>query len=315
MCGSLVGKEARSCSRSFFRLARLTVEGNERVVRISPRNVAVFSIDQRYVNLDGLQLYVNGVALELGPTQDSYTISQQSGVWTVSPICSFAHQTGLHSSHQVDVEHHTADVLYSPAGRMSKILSSSGPLTVVIPHKTVDIAHTALRLAHDLDVYHKLDAEIIDAHEAQDRLDKGTLGQGNLVIIGGAANVFTHRLLRQNATPFSFSDEQLHLRGRLITPKTASLFLHPHPVSGSSLALLIYADDEHGLERLLRLFPMRTGISVPDWVVIGPDADYVGAGAVEGAGYVLSHVSFGGGLTSHSVWGNEWSWNDGMSSF
>jgi hypothetical protein len=42
--------------------------------------------------------------------------------------------------------------------------------------------------------------------------------------------------------------------------------------------------DDSGLEKVLRLFPIRTGVTVPDWVVIGPQADAMGAAGVVGAG-------------------------------
>jgi hypothetical protein len=48
--------------------------------------------------------------------------------------------------------------------------------------------------------------------------------------------------------------------------------------------LFILATDSSGLERATRLFPIRTGITVPDWLVIGTYANNVGAAGVIGAG-------------------------------
>jgi hypothetical protein len=41
------------------------------------------------------------------------------------------------------------------------------------------------------------------------------------------------------------------------------------------------------MESVLRLFPIRTGVAVPDWVVVGHSSQAVGAAGVKGAGYVM----------------------------
>lgn len=51
-----------------------------------------------------------------------------------------------------------------------------------------------------------------------------------------------------------------------------------------------------GLERAARLFPIRTGVPVPDWIMIGGD-DGRGEGNVIAAG----------------LWDSEWNWNKAMS--
>lgn len=61
--------------------------------------------------------------------------------------------------------------------------------------------------------------------------------------------------------------------------------------------VLIQSTDPAGLEKATRAFPIRTGVAVPDWLVIGARADQTGAAGVMGAG----------------VWGNDWSWNEAMS--
>lgn len=64
----------------------------------------------------------------------------------------------------------------------------------------------------------------------------------------------------------------------------AAAFLHPHPTNSDGIALFLRADDDAGMERVVRLFPIRTGITVPDWIVVGPKADIVGAAGVTAAG-------------------------------
>lgn len=107
---------------------------------------------------------------------------------------------------------------------------------------------------------------------------------GNLVILGSGRDVFSTHLLQQNRTPFHLKDGKLVLRGKRIDDSAATLFLHPHPSSPTSLALFIHYNDHRAMERALRLFPIRTGVTVPDWIIVGENADTIAAAGVIGAG-------------------------------
>lgn len=61
------------------------------------------------------------------------------------------------------------------------------------------------------------------------------------------------------------------------------MFLHQHPIYRRANMLFILGDNS-GIERAARLFPIRTGVAVPDWLLVGTEADDVGAGGVMGAG-------------------------------
>jgi hypothetical protein len=63
------------------------------------------------------------------------------------------------------------------------------------------------------------------------------------------------------------------------------MFTHPHERSPSSTMLFIIANDQSGLERAARLFPIRTGLALADWLVIGKQADKQGASGIQSAGY------------------------------
>lgn len=71
---------------------------------------------------------------------------------------------------------------------------------------------------------------------------------------------------------------------------TGLLFLVKRTSSTANTALFLQSSDPGGLERALRLFPIRTGVLVPDWLVVDEGADRIGAGGAEGAGYVLVHI-------------------------
>lgn len=62
--------------------------------------------------------------------------------------------------------------------------------------------------------------------------------------------------------------------------------------------LLLQSTDtsDTGLERVTRLFPIRTGVPVPDWIIVGGDGSK-GEANVIAAG----------------LWDSEWNWNEAMS--
>lgn len=60
--------------------------------------------------------------------------------------------------------------------------------------------------------------------------------------------------------------------------------MRPHPRDVASNTLFVVGTDTAALERTARLFPIRTGVTTPDWLVIAPDADRIGAAGVLGAG-------------------------------
>lgn len=89
---------------------------------------------------------------------------------------------------------HAADI--QPSGRLSLVLSSKGPLLFVIPDEDDPSLSHALRLAHDLDTFHKLDAEILTDTEANSLLEGRSLGPSNIVIFDGVKKTsFGRRLL------------------------------------------------------------------------------------------------------------------------
>jgi hypothetical protein len=91
-------------------------------------------------------------------------------------------------------EDYAADI--QPSGRLSLILSSKGPLLFVIPDEDSLSLSQALRLAHDLDTFHKLDVEILTDAEASGILEDGSLGSSNIVIFDGLKKTsFGQRLL------------------------------------------------------------------------------------------------------------------------
>lgn len=48
--------------------------------------------------------------------------------------------------------------------------------------------------------------------------------------------------------------------------------------------MLVVGESAEALECAARLFPIRTGITVPSWVILGRGMDEVGAAGISGAG-------------------------------
>ncbi|KAI0807549.1 hypothetical protein C8Q74DRAFT_1363040 [Fomes fomentarius] len=271
------------------RLARLTMHMEHEAIRVGTANVKSFSLHLSRLPQDahGLPFIVDGQKVELDEASWELPdlalgLSHEEGAWVPYPSSSLT--------------------AAPPTGRIANFLTTSGPVAIVVPARVPSrTLSAALRIAHNLNVYHKLDVDIITDDEAIQRLHDGTLGTGNLLVLAnGALGEFAKLLLSEGRTAFGVRDGFLELRGRLIDgPSQATLFLHPHPLHASSLVLFLYGADAGGLERGLRLFPIRTGVTVPDWIVVGPEADERGSGGVKAAG----------------VWGNDWGWNEAMSAF
>ncbi|KAJ7632248.1 hypothetical protein FB45DRAFT_744737 [Roridomyces roridus] len=178
-------------------------------------------------------------------------------------------------------------------GRIQSFLSTSAPFRLVV----LDPASThhnsvALRIAHDLNAYHRLDAEIFLGADGFDKYE------GNILIIGDVSSPAVAQALHDSQTPFGMENNRLTLRENTFEePGLGLLFLYPHPVNSDGRMLFLLSTDESGLERAARLFPIRTGVTVPDWIITSSRADQTGAAGVLGAG----------------VWGARWNWNIAMS--
>ncbi|EAU88408.2 hypothetical protein CC1G_05174 [Coprinopsis cinerea okayama7 len=185
-----------------------------------------------------------------------------------------------------DNDLHLSNILQTPVlaiHGLQAILTSPSPLTFI--YSTPEELSLALRLIHDLQTYHNLDAELISSQEAIECHAQGTWGSGNIVVLGTPTSDIISLFLKERKTGFSVDDGQILLRNRKVEGEgRGSIFLHPHPTEDASWMLFMVYTDLMSLERLGRLFPMRTGIAGPAWMITGPETDQLGAGGLEGAG-------------------------------
>ncbi|KAL0947293.1 hypothetical protein HGRIS_013412 [Hohenbuehelia grisea] len=262
------------------RLGRIEVETSAAGrVQVTPRNVHSFTIDLSL--WPNTSFAVNDDNLMVQTVTDNILISRTaSGEWQSASF------------------DNSAPPIASQFGRVQSILISPGPLTIVVPSKSPSRElSVAQRIAHDLGVYHRLDAEISLEHDIRVAWESGILSPGNVIVIGRHTSDFVNWLLGKKQTPFATSDSGFAVANHKLREKSlGAVVMHPHPHSASSVLLLLGTDDA-GLERAARLFPIRTGVATPDWVVLDARSDNVGAGGVIGAG----------------VWGRGFSLNSAMS--
>ncbi|KAF9234792.1 hypothetical protein BU15DRAFT_65421 [Melanogaster broomeanus] len=194
-----------------------------------------------------------------------------------------------------------------PPQRLQAILTTHAPLTLLVPTLAPSPElSAALRIAHALRLFHALDAQIVSVRE----VGAANIGDGNLVVIGCAEEPLVQGWLESMRSVWSYSEGAWSIDGRKFErPSSAILFLQPHPYSQKAVSLFLQSTDTSGLERAIRLFPIRTGVLSPDWVVVDGRADKIGAAAVEGAGV------YGWALDDQNTptISGKWVWNERMS--
>ncbi|KAI9568965.1 hypothetical protein HD554DRAFT_2254838 [Boletus coccyginus] len=198
----------------------------------------------------------------------------------------------------------------TPPQRLQSILSTHAPLTLLVPSRTPSPElSAALRIAHALLLFHALDAQIVSVSEVEHDAPL-SLHSGNLVVIGCAETPLVQRWLEHTGGIWTYADGAWRLGAvRFERPSSAILFCQPHPYDVQSIALFVQSTDAPGLERAVRLFPIRTGVLSPDWLVVDGRADTIGAAGVQGAG--VYGWTAPGGRDQHIT--GKWVWNERMS--
>ncbi|CAJ0909112.1 2082_t:CDS:2 [Entrophospora sp. SA101] len=105
--------------------------------------------------------------------------------------------------------------------------------------------------------------------------------EGNLILLGGELdNKVTRRILKERESEVKFNrDGTFRIQNKIFKESGIGiLFLHPY--QNNNLALIIAGLDAIGYDQILKLFPKRTGVPVPDWIIISKDARWKGVGGV-----------------------------------
>ncbi|KAG8780893.1 hypothetical protein FRC15_009190 [Serendipita sp. 397] len=256
-------------------LARLRVQYSGNSVAVSTVNTRQFSLDLgKWGNISSITIDMQEVSFIRSPLSTLW-FTRDKRSWRI-----------LERPQQVRV-----------SGPMNRILATSQSLTIVTPQSDFYL-HSALRIAHNSLSYLRIDSRIVSDEEAFQLFRQGLLDCSNLVILGGADNLFGQAILAKFPSVIKFIEGGWIIRGqRFDEPGQGIVFLHPHPICSTSLALFVSGTEISGFERALRLIPLRTGVGVPEWIITSNAADSMGAGGLLGAGY----------------WGPDWEWNESLS--
>ncbi|KAH7877813.1 uncharacterized protein C8R40DRAFT_1159305 [Lentinula edodes] len=300
------------------RLGRVSVHVIEQssssamLVNAKTTNILEFSVDPKLFGVleKDMQLYIDGkqVVLDsriLEMAQVIYFKAVGPKLWKLSD-----------SRNTLQLSGRMQTVLSSPNSVDHSEFMGPAPLVFVVPDAVLDLesgptetpSHAmsiALRLSHDLLVYHRLDSEIMINSEVNIALLKpefaSAFSKGNVIVVGNEAALELQTALHQGKTNFVTENNFIDVKEfmtRVHVDGFRILFLHPHPMNSCAKMLLLQSTDPVGvgLERAARLFPIRTGVPVPDWIIIGEDNGR-GEGNVIAAG----------------LWDSEWNWNEAMS--
>lgn len=106
-------------------------------------------------------------------------------------------------------------VEYQASGRMQAVLATAAPFVLVVPdHVPPHELSITLRIAHDLNKFHKIDSEIIRTSEVWQRCKDGSLGRGNVVIVGGGQTAFNRWCFAQQDSAFDLGVTPPKLNGK-----------------------------------------------------------------------------------------------------
>ncbi|CAG8489151.1 15329_t:CDS:10 [Acaulospora morrowiae] len=281
-----------------FRLGKLNVQMDVRENGQIKWNIKTSNIRRfRFVPSDKFMLVIKNVerimidGIEFDSnhfTSDGYFVKSKNHTWKFDSNTKWLHK-----------ERHP--LTYGPA---HQILESSQPLIIVIgtKHKSQNngsrFLEIAQEIAHSWYLYGRGDSEIFYDEEILIEGNKiGGRMRGNLVLLGGPLeNHITHLLLKERNSEVIFDkDGSFSLKhAKFSDPGIGILFLHPF--KRSQLALIIAGTDVKGLDQVSKLFPKRTGVPVPDWIITGPEVAWKGIGGILGAGF----------------WNNKWRFDDSI---
>lgn len=100
-----------------------------------------------------------------------------------------------------------------PMGRVQRILDSQGPLLIIVPSHSDHELTVALRIAQDLHMFHRMQAEIAFDTDVE------RINSNNVLVIG-VRNLWVKRILIQTASPVVSRNASLCLENRRITGRT-----------------------------------------------------------------------------------------------
>lgn len=220
------------------------------------------------------------------------TLTHQNQTFPFSPPMSTLNHIALQSSlSSMSSSSHPPPRRYGP---LLSIFSSNLPLKLIVGTlgsqvKRNHLRSIALKITRDAYVYGKIDCEILDDVEV---IDDETV-EGNIVLIGGGRDNLLGRVwgVDWKVDVRFLSSDGFSIHGKVFeVPGQGLLYLAPNPTDSKGLTLVLGGIGYEGLESAYKLFPLRTGVPIPDWVVTSPDRTE-------------------GGIVAAGFWGADWKYN------
>ncbi|KAF8595688.1 hypothetical protein BDV93DRAFT_611299 [Ceratobasidium sp. AG-I] len=242
-----------------WRVRELTIPGRIARVRVNQHTI-------RTTNVHGMSVNLKKAGLSGSP---SITVDGQHISLSDTPIVWLRRDEKLKWAVLRPFEPY-------PSGPLSRILTVAETIVIIIPHEKFEYYESiALRLAHNLYTYLKLDCDILRDHEAI--YDNQDFKNRSIIVVGGQLNQYGRSV---RASPLKISTKGLvSIAGMEYGEAgTAAISLHQNH-------LYLDAVDESGYERALRIFPLRTGVPGPEWIILGKECDDRGYGGVLAAGF------------------------------
>lgn len=172
-------------------------------------------------------------------------------------------------------------------GALDTVLGSGSRFSILLPEKdNYESYHydVALEISRNLFQYFAADSEIIVNGSR-----KPIIGDGNLILLDFPDDI---SIVIQDVDinfPITKSGKAIVIvddRGRRhrypLEPGMGIIYLYPLP--NEQLALVIWGTDEIGLRTAARMLPLRTGVGQPNFIVVGNEMKWGGAGGAKAMG-------------------------------
>lgn len=170
-------------------------------------------------------------------------------------------------------------------------MDTPGALTIVIgtqlTAKDLHFERIAKNVAQNLYLYFGAEVDIRFDYEVED-----VLLSGNVISLGMEdENAYVQNIRRSHLKiPFPL---QANKQAIYINDTTKNHIyrddgfgaIYLHPLARSRVLIIICGTDQLGLEKAAKLFPYKTGVGQPDWIVVGSKIGVQGMQGVEAMGY------------------------------
>ncbi|KAJ3406170.1 hypothetical protein HDV05_006128 [Chytridiales sp. JEL 0842] len=199
----------------------------------------------------------------------------------------------------------------STYGPVSQILTH--PFLIVIPSKparpedAIMYRRAAQHLATSWYLYGRGGTQIVNDVDVRD----GMAAKYHLIVLGGSKdNLFSKRREKEGgAVIVKFLDSggfQIATQ-KYQAPGTGILFLAPSSTR-TLLGLFVAGVDQLGFQRALWTIPFRTGLMIPDYMVVGDEYGDAATGWTAGDGHPYNGAGTKGmgGVLAAGYWGNDW---------